>query len=394
MGITITELPLRQWRFIAELCIGYTGQKPLPDFLKEYFRAHKNMGSRDRKIISGAVYAFIRTQHAALGPVAEAIACGLYLQADATFLDAEALLDAPARIGLSTAEAYAALQAKGHLKPLAESFPLHDALSPQLSQNARWPLAMWEPRGTFVNSAPDKVDAVAKLLVQHNIAFAVMPGVPGCIKLHQSLDFAALPPALQRAIHVQDIASQAAGNTLQPKPHQNWLDACAGAGGKTLQLARRMPGINLYATDVRPHALRVLKTRFAEAALTPPETAVVDWASAAPKLPPTWPRHFDGIFIDAPCSGSGTFFRHPELALGITEVALAPIMALQHAICTGVMRFATNETVIHYITCAAYAAENEDMKMLKNTDSQHHTYVDFASEGGDTLFATRVPAPH
>jgi len=105
------------------------------------------------------------------------------------------------------------------------------------------------------------------------------------------------------AIEVQDLGSQLLLHTAMIKIDGRWLDACAGAGGKSLQLARILgPQGKVTAHDIRATALSELRLRAKRAGLRniittgqPPEGT------------------FDGVLVDAPCSGSGTWRRAPHL---------------------------------------------------------------------------------
>jgi len=104
---------------------------------------------------------------------------------------------------------------------------------------------------------------------------------------------------------VQDLGSQLVLGSQRIPAGTHWFDACAGAGGKTLQLAQILgPSGKVTAYDVRPEALAELRERAARARLTNIE--IID------TLPPEG-TYFDGVLVDAPCSGTGTWRRAPHL---------------------------------------------------------------------------------
>jgi len=104
---------------------------------------------------------------------------------------------------------------------------------------------------------------------------------------------------------VQDLGSQLVLGSQRIPAGTHWFDACAGAGGKTLQLAQILgPSGKVTAYDVRPEALAELRDRAARARLTNIE--IID------TLPPEG-TYFDGVLVDAPCSGTGTWRRAPHL---------------------------------------------------------------------------------
>jgi 16S rRNA (cytosine967-C5)-methyltransferase len=107
---------------------------------------------------------------------------------------------------------------------------------------------------------------------------------------------------------VQDIASQLVGLLCEPRPGETWWDACAGEGGKTLHLSDLMQNKGLiWASDRSERRLMRLKQRAARAKVFNYRTAT--WDGSA-KLPTK--TKFDGVLIDAPCSGMGTWQRNPH----------------------------------------------------------------------------------
>lgn len=107
---------------------------------------------------------------------------------------------------------------------------------------------------------------------------------------------------------IQDLASQLVGHACAPQPGQTWWDACAGEGGKTLHLSDLMQNKGMiWASDRSLRRLEQLKKRAARASAFNYRTA--PWDGSA-KLPTK--TKFDGILVDAPCSGVGTWQRNPH----------------------------------------------------------------------------------
>jgi 16S rRNA (cytosine967-C5)-methyltransferase len=107
---------------------------------------------------------------------------------------------------------------------------------------------------------------------------------------------------------IQDIASQAVGAVCAPKPGETWWDACAGEGGKSLHLADQMANKGVvWCTDRSSRRAAVLKKRFGRAKLFNYRLAPWDGTERLPTR-----TKFDGILVDAPCSGIGTWQRNPD----------------------------------------------------------------------------------
>ena len=107
---------------------------------------------------------------------------------------------------------------------------------------------------------------------------------------------------------IQDLASQLVGHAAAPKPGETWWDACAGEGGKTMHLSDLMQNKGLlWASDRSLRRLAKLKERAARAKVF--NFRAAQWEGGT-KLPTK--TKFDGILIDAPCSGIGTWQRNPH----------------------------------------------------------------------------------
>lgn len=169
------------------------------------------------------------------------------------------------------------------------------------------------------------------------------------------------------------------GNPLETRPHQQgWvtprseaaqlvtallpaggamvLDACAGRGGKAVQLAEAAPGRPVLALDRSPRALVDCRRR-AGSAGTPSV-----WAVAADLTAPVPARGtFDRVLVDAPCSGLGTIRRNPEIKWRITPRRLPALAALQRAILGRAAEALAVGGALLYVTCSTEPEENEQV---------------------------------
>src|SRR5262249_41278438 len=128
-----------------------------------------------------------------------------------------------------------------------------------------------------------------------------------------------------------------------------WFDACAGAGGKTLQLARLVgPSGHVNAYDVRRAALEELNVRVARAGIRNVHT------SAQP-TPGTYP----GVLVDAPCSGSGTWRRAPHLKWATRPQVVADRAQLQQTLLSRFAVCVRPGGRLVYATCSLSSRENE-----------------------------------
>ncbi len=130
---------------------------------------------------------------------------------------------------------------------------------------------------------------------------------------------------------LQDISSQAVGLICDPQPGETWWDACAGEGGKLLHLSDLMQNKGLiWASDRAGWRLQKLKRRAARARAFNYRAELWD---GGPKLPTR--TKFNGILVDAPCSGAGTWQRNPHARWttspqDVTELGAIQLRLLQH----------------------------------------------------------------
>lgn len=154
---------------------------------------------------------------------------------------------------------------------------------------------------------------------------------------------------------VQDLASQAIGLVCAPKPGQRWWDACAGAGGKSLQLADLMNRKGtVVATDVRSYKLDDLRTRARRAGF--PNIECREWNGKA--LRAKHQANYDGVLVDAPCSCSGTWRRNPDARWSSDESEVAEISKLQLEILTHAAAGVKPDGILVYATCSICEPEN------------------------------------
>ncbi|MGN6553459.1 MAG: RsmB/NOP family class I SAM-dependent RNA methyltransferase [Verrucomicrobiota bacterium] len=124
---------------------------------------------------------------------------------------------------------------------------------------------------------------------------------------------------------VQDVSSQAVGFICQPKPGETWWDTCAGEGGKLLHLSDLMENKGLiWASDRASWRLQKLKRRAGRAGVFNYRSVL--WDGGA-KLPTK--TKFDGVLVDAPCSGVGTWQRNPHARWTTTPQDVSELSAIQ-----------------------------------------------------------------
>lgn len=156
-------------------------------------------------------------------------------------------------------------------------------------------------------------------------------------------------------IEVQDEGSQVLAELVDPDEGPI-VDLCAGAGGKTLALAQQAPGARILATDVRRRALDELRRRAERAGV---DVAVLRLGRNGRLTSAIKRWQASRVFVDAPCTGTGTLRRHPELRLRLDERTLRETVGLQRTILSRGATLVRPGGRLVYGTCSVLRPENE-----------------------------------
>ena len=163
----------------------------------------------------------------------------------------------------------------------------------------------------------DAERARATLLAERPEAeISTVPDQPQALRVRGGGDLFHGPLHDDGLVSVQGLAAQQPARVLAPLPGEHVLDACAGMGVKTLQLAELMQRTgSIVATDVEHRKLAEIDELCARGRLVTPELSIVtvagDLAADVPELEALAP--FDAVLLDVPCTGLGNLARHPEI---------------------------------------------------------------------------------
>lgn len=177
------------------------------------------------------------------------------------------------------------------------------------------------------------------------------PLLPGAVSIRGEADVESTEAFKAGLVEIQDIGSQLILEAAGVEPGGSWLDACAGAGGKSLQLAELLgPAGLVEAHDIRPAALGELARRAERAGLS----QRIRIAS-----PPEGP--YDGVLVDAPCSGSGTWRRSPHLKWATAPAGLRAFSDRQLGLLERFAPLVRGGGRLVYATCSLCRSENEEV---------------------------------
>ena len=195
-----------------------------------------------------------------------------------------------------------------------------------------------------------------QILATEGIETAEVAAAPDALRLPNRRNLAASPAYRQGRFEIQDAASQQIAPLLRARPGQVVIDACAGAGGKTLHLAALMQNRGrIIALDLHPSRLEELHARALRNGVTLVETRVIANPSVIKRLTDT----ADAVLLDVPCSGLGVLRRKPETKWRLTPDELDRLLALQRQILDDYSVLARPGGTLVYATCSVLPSENQ-----------------------------------
>jgi 16S rRNA (cytosine967-C5)-methyltransferase len=155
---------------------------------------------------------------------------------------------------------------------------------------------------------------------------------------------------------MQDRASQRSAAILAPLPGERVIDACAGAGGKTLHLAALMKNQGkIIAMDITERKLEELKKRARRSQISCIETRTIDSSKVIKRLDAS----ADKLLLDVPCSGLGVLRRNPDSKWKLTAEKISAVEKTQAEILRQYSRMVKPSGKMVYATCSILPSENE-----------------------------------
>ena len=216
------------------------------------------------------------------------------------------------------------------------------------------------PAFTVLRTNTLKIDraALQERLAREEIVTSPAVWAPDGLVVEKRASFAALASLRAGLFEVQDEGSQLAARCIPVREGMRVLDACAGTGGKTLALAAMMRNRGeIVAYDTGARTLTKLKERARRAGAT-----IVRTLTSADAVQRARTRGaFDIVVIDAPCSGSGTLRRSPDLKWRLCDEAVRAHAARQRSLLDEYAAWCAPAGSVVYITCSLFGAENEDV---------------------------------
>lgn len=334
---------------------GYEIKPQALDFaLHLYFKGNKALGSKDRAWIAKNVYGIVRWQGLIDYFLDEPINYEKRLE---TFIDLDPLKfknreDIPEHIRVSFPKILFDQIKKSHGKKAEEiCYALNSAAPTTIRVNA-------------LKTTREKI------LESWEKKYEVSPckKAPNGIIFNKRINFFELPEFKQGFFEVQDEASQLVADMIDAKPNDSILDYCAGSGGKTLAFAPKLNNSGqIYLYDIRPRILQEAKKRLKRAGVQNAQIIKPN----DPKLKKL-KKKMDWVLVDAPCTGSGTYRRNPDMKWKFDEQMLKELVGKQRNIFEKALSFLKPGGHIVYATCSILKEENQTQveHFLKTYDLQ------------------------
>ena len=359
--------------------------QPADAVASEYLRERKYVGARDRRFISSLVFHTMRIYSLA--------------EAWAKHNNHEDVVQAAFELGEGIVEG-------APEKPddsWTSDLPLHIKVCTQEwlleETKKRWPddaADVWSammnaaPVGLRVNLRRTSRENVLKALRDENIPCEAGVHAPGAINVFQRINILQHPLYENGFIEIQDEGSQLVTLACNAQQNTSILDACAGAGGKTMHLADIINDMGeIVAQDIEWQRLKQVPFRARRAGI---KCITVQTVRAQD---PPLPGKYDVVLVDAPCSGMGTVRRMPMPKWRLTESQARRHAAKQLQLLERFARNVKSGGALVYSTCSILPTENEEVVQRFIGDGSEFA-VEFQQQydpwhhGTDGLFVCRL----
>lgn len=347
--------------------------RPADVLLNHHLRNHRELGSRDRRFLSESLFSYFRwygwtVDKLALDPVDACLLSAMlestephpsyryirtqsYLPMSLTPIGNLSLTEKCMRVNDWFREKLGdRMLTPAHLVPVGfiqsvEAESVIHCIEYFQQRPPTWLRARIEPK------------AFIELLAEHQVSAQPHTGLTSAVCTDAGTSLVHTLGKKAGTFCVQDISSQCVAQVCAPAPGEEWWDCCAGAGGKSLHLMDLMQQKGkVFSSDIRESALQELKKRARRYGLRNIRTQLFNAASDTPMR-----KSFDGVLVDAPCSGWGTWGRNPDARWRTTDSEAAKCANRQLAILRNATWSVKPGGTLVYAVCSLTRPETEDV---------------------------------
>jgi 16S rRNA (cytosine967-C5)-methyltransferase len=348
-------------------------ERPADGMLSQYFKTHRELGHADRGRLAELIYNVLRHLASLRDVVGRSDPPAGH---EARYLVLAALIRLQSRnlreiehlLKGDETDWFGRLKAAGQEKETSLSPALRhewpewletaliampDAERDALARSLKLPA----PLDLRINPLRAKRPEILAQLEKHGIVARETPYSPWGMRVEGKPAIQRHPAFEKGDMEVQDEGSQLLVALLAPKRGEMVLDFCAGAGGKTLLMGALMKNTGrLYATDVSEKRLAKLGPRVARAGLS--NVQAIRIAHERDDRIQRLAGKFDRVLVDAPCSGTGTLRRNPDLKWRQKPEQIVELTEMQTKILDAAAPLVRPGGVLVYATCSLLAQEN------------------------------------
>ncbi len=243
-----------------------------------------------------------------------------------------------------------------------------------------------------VNSLKISKEALIEKLTEKGVIIATNEKYPDALILEKRTNLMGLDEYKSGFFEIQDAGSQAIAPFLDVEPNMTVIDACAGAGGKTLHLASLMQNKgNLVAMDIETKKLKVLQQRGSRNGVKILKECVLANQETLGK----YKDSADRLLLDVPCSGLGVLRRNPDAKWKLSLEFVEKIKVIQAKIIQEYAVMVKPNGKMVYATCSILPSESEQQVELflvnnKNWVLESQQRTSPAKDGFDGFYMARL----
>ena len=403
------KLPMRLHRNLVFATIDslhsiFNEQKPADKVLRSVLKRDKRWGSRDRSFIAETTYDIVRWKRlyqeiAEVKPPFDRDNLFRLFVVWAT-LRGILLPDWKQFEGKPTRKIKGRFDALSKVRVLRESIPdWLDALGLEAHGKEQWTKELHELNRQAevvlrTNTLKTSRKDLAQILKVEEIDTKLAGETPEGLILTQRSNVFTTSAFKSGLFEVQDINSQRVAHYAQVKPGMRVIDACAGAGGKSLHLSALMENKGqIIALDIFQNKLEELKRRARRNGAHNIETRLIDSRKTIKKLQSS----ADLVLIDAPCTGTGVLKRNPDAKWKLSQEFLEEVTKTQQNILFDYSAMVKPKGTLIYATCSILPQENQEQvkQFLSSDRGQEFTLISQktllpSATGFDGFFMARL----
>ncbi|HSY60650.1 MAG TPA: RsmB/NOP family class I SAM-dependent RNA methyltransferase [Cytophaga sp.] len=369
------------------------------DVVRNLLQSNPKWGSRDRRFIAGSIYTIVRwwKRYLFIAETSEQDencfekVLSIYLY-ETYASDLETPLPIPineSRYKEQVVQAELKRAVKGSVPDWMDELCTHE-LGEEIWEKELPILNKEADVFIRVNTLKGNSKQTIEVLQKEGIETTVFGIYPETLKLAERKPLQRLTSFLKGMYEVQDAGSQLIAHYLNPTPNAKVIDACAGAGGKSLHIASLMKNKGqIISMDIEAPKLKELERRASRAGVDIIKTkAIITGTIASLK------NNADYVLLDVPCSGIGVLRRNPDDKWKLSKDRIDSLVKMQQDIIQEYSIMVKPGGVLVYATCSILPSENDKqieafLTVNKQFELEKKQTI-YPSQGGDGYFMARL----